>query len=114
MEAKERLALEIVERYHGKDKALRAKEYFDRVIRKKELPEEIPVYEIKDGEELWLPKILKDSGLVKSTSEARRLIIQGAVDVDGRTVKDPEQKFPPGDHLIRIGKRRFLRIRKGR
>ncbi len=110
MEAKERLAFEIVERYHGKEKAIRAREYFDRVIRKKDIPEDIPVYETKE-EELWLPKILKDSGLVKSTSEGRRLIIQGAVEVNNEVIKDPDRRFPAGEFLIRIGKRRFLRVK---
>lgn len=111
MEAKERLALEIVERYHGKEKAIKAKEHFDRVIRKKDMPEDIPVYEIKGAEELWLPKILKDSGLVKSTSEARRLIIQGAVEVNNEVIRDPDRRFPKGEFLIRVGKRRFLRVK---
>lgn len=111
MEAKERLSLEIVERYHGKEKALRAKEYFDRVIRKKDIPEDIPVHEIKGGEELWLPKVLKDSGLVKSSSEARRLIIQGAVEVNGEIIRDPDQRLPKGEYIIRVGKRRFLKVK---
>ncbi|MCX7793518.1 MAG: tyrosine--tRNA ligase [Thermodesulfovibrionales bacterium] len=112
LEAKERLALEIVERYHGRENALRAKEHFERVIRRKETPQDVPVYEIKGEDELWIPKILKDSGIVKSTSEARRLIIQGAVDIDGRTFTDPEQKLKPADYIIRIGKRRFLKVKK--
>lgn len=111
MDAKERLALEIVERYHGKEKAIRAKEYFDRVIRKKDIPEDIPVYEIKEEEGFWLPKILKDSGLVKSSSEARRLIIQGAVEVNNKVIRDPDLRLPIGQYLIRIGKRRFLRLK---
>lgn len=111
MEAKERLSLEIVERYHGKEKALRAKEYFDRVIRKKDIPEDIPVHEIKGEEELWLPKVLKDSGLVKSSSEARRLIIQGAVEVNGEIIRDPDQRLPKGEYIIRVGKRRFLKVK---
>lgn len=111
MEAKERLSLEIVERYHGKEKALKAKEYFDRVIRKKDIPEDIPVHEIKGGEELWLPKVLKDSGLVKSSSEARRLIIQGAVEVNGEIIRDPDQRLPKGEYIIRVGKRRFLKVK---
>ncbi len=111
MEAKERLSLEIVERYHGREKALKAKEYFDRVIRKKDIPEDIPVYEIKGEEELWLPKVLKDSGLVKSSSEARRLIIQGAVEVNGEIIRDPDQRLPKGEYIIRVGKRRFLKVK---
>lgn len=111
MEAKERLALEIVERYHGKEKALRAKEHFDRVIRKKEIPEEIPVYELRWEGEVWIPKLLKDSGMVKSTSEARRLIQQKAVEVNGKVIEDPDGKLGRGEYLFRIGKRRFLKVK---
>ncbi len=111
MDAKERLALEIVERYHGRERALRAKEYFDRVIRKKDIPEDIPLYEARCEEALWIPRLLKDSGILKSTSEARRLIEQKAIEINGEVITDPDAKLTEGEYLFRIGKRKFLRVR---
>ncbi len=113
MKAKEALALEITERYHGKDEALKAKEGFELVFRKKEVPDEIPVFKMAWEEELmWLPRILRLSGLAQSVSEARRLIEQGGVKIDGEKVKvsDVELKLPKGSYLIAVGKRRFLKI----
>ncbi len=114
MEAKERLAYELVERFHGHEAALRAKSHFETVFRKKDLPEDIPVYK-KTGwtEGIWLPRLMKEAGLTKSTSEARRLILQGGVEINGATVKDPETKLLPGEYLLKVGKRRFLKILPG-
>jgi tyrosyl-tRNA synthetase len=109
--AKENLALEIVERYWGKEAALKAKEEFDRIFKEKGIPEEIPVFELKwQEEDIWLPKIMKLSGLTKSTTEAIRLIQQGAVSVDDQKITDPQRVLKKGDYLIKAGKRRFLRI----
>jgi tyrosyl-tRNA synthetase len=113
MEAKERLAFELVERFHGKEAALKAKNHFDTVFRKKGLPEDIPVYK-KTGwtEEAGLLSLMKEAGLTKSTSEARRLILQGGVEINGSPVKNPDIKLQPGEYLLRVGKRRFLKIMK--
>src|SRR5208283_3120102 len=109
--AKEDLALELVERYWGREASIRAKEEFDNVFREKGVPEEIPVFELDwKNEGIWLPQIMKSSGLVTSTGEALRLIKQGAVSVDGLKVDDPGIKILNGIHLIRAGKRKFLRI----
>jgi tyrosyl-tRNA synthetase len=64
-----------------------------------------------DGDDLWLPQILRDTGLCKSTSEATRLIKQGGISVDGRKVTDTNVRLSPGEYLIKVGKRRFLRVR---
>jgi len=107
--AKEDLALEIVERYWGKEEAQKAKEEFDRVFREKELPEDIPEY--RTSRVTWLPQIMKDSALTKSTSEAIRLIRQGAVSVNGQRWTDPNKMLPTdGDYILKVGKRRFLRV----
>ncbi|MBF0506749.1 MAG: tyrosine--tRNA ligase [Nitrospirae bacterium] len=109
--AKEDLALELVERYWGKDAALRAKEEFDKIFREKGIPDEIPVFELHwDEESLWLPQILKTAGLVKSTGEAMRLTKQGAISIDEQKVSDPDIKITKGNYLIKAGKRKFLRI----
>ncbi len=109
--AKENLALEIVERYRGKDAALKAKEEFGHIFKDKGMPDEIPVFELKwEDEEMWVPKIMKLSGIVSSTSEAVRLIKQGGVLIDDQKCDNPDAKLKKGDYLFKAGKRKFLRI----
>ena len=124
--AKEDLALEIVERYCGKDKALKAKEEFERVHREKGLPDEIPetlnkmeiratlpplsVSATLEANINWLPQVMKNVGLVKSTSEAIRLIKQGGVKLNGSSVTDTKTMLQQGGHLIQVGKRRFHKV----
>src|SRR5208337_2708692 len=109
--AKEDLALELVERYWGKEAALHAKEEFEKIFKEKGVPDEVPVFELHwDEEVLWLPQILKTSGLVQSTGEAMRLIKQGAVSIDEEKVDDPNIKIAKGSYLIKVGKRKFVRI----
>jgi len=110
--AKENLAIEIVERYRGKDAAIHAKEEFDHVFKEKGIPDEIPVFELGwEEEDMWLPKIMKLSGLTNSTGEAIRLIKQGAVSVDDQKITDPQKTVKKGSYLIRTGKRKFLRVK---
>ncbi len=111
--AKEDLALEIAERYWDKDAALKAREEFETVFKDKGLPDDIPVFTVDDKEqEIWLPKIMKDSGLAKSTGEAMRLIKQGGVHIDNEKWIDPHKKLSAGqEHLLKVGKRRFLKLR---
>ncbi|MEO5356359.1 MAG: tyrosine--tRNA ligase [Nitrospirae bacterium YQR-1] len=108
--AKEALAMEIVERYHGKEEALRAKEDFDRVFKAKEIPADIPEVVITSPEAVWICKILKDNGMAASTSEAMRVIKQGGVKIDGRVVTDTNEKLSHGRYIISAGKRKFLKI----
>lgn len=111
-DAKESLAFEIVSRYHGKEHAERARENFIRLFRKREIPEEIETVEIKEeGQGVWLPKILKESGVIKSTSEAVRLIKQGGIRVNDEQIINPDIKLTAGEHIVRIGKRRFIKIK---
>lgn len=111
-EAKERLAMEIVERYWGRDEAVKAKEEFEHIFRDKGMPEEIPIFEFHwDGEEIWLPKLMKLTGLVSSTSEAVRLINQRAVVINDIKVIDPERKIPEGEYILKVGKRKFLKVK---
>jgi len=111
MEAKKALAHELVERYWGRDEADQAAAEFHKVFSNRGLPDDIPVYNVTLEEELWLPGIMKESGIVKSTGEAMRLIRQGGVSVDGEKWPSPDKKLPSGEHLLKVGKRRFLRIR---
>ncbi|MEC4686135.1 MAG: tyrosine--tRNA ligase [Nitrospirota bacterium] len=110
--AKEALALELVGRYWGMDAALRAQEEFERVFKEKQLPDDIPEMAVTwNNEDIWLPQVLKEGGLCKSTGEAMRLIKQGGVWINDRRVVDPQERLPEGEYIIKVGKRRFLKIK---
>lgn len=110
-DAKESLAFEIVERYHGRKLAERARENFVKLFRKREIPEEIETIEVNDeGEGVWLPKVLKEKGVIKSTSEAVRLIKQGGIRVNETQIDNPDIKLKSGEYVVKIGKRRFIKI----
>lgn len=109
--AKENLAMEIVERYWGKEAAIHAKEEFDHIFKEKGVPNEIPVFQLQwEEEEMWLPKIMKLSAIAPSTGEAMRLIKQGAVQIDHQKISDPNIKLRKGNYLIKTGKRKFVKI----
>ncbi|MGB7911411.1 MAG: tyrosine--tRNA ligase [Desulfobaccales bacterium] len=111
-QVKEELALELVARYHGKEAALEAARQFARIFRDKGLPEEIEEVELlAAGSKLWLPKAMVDAGLAGGTSQARRLITQGGVQVDGEKVTDANLELAAGkSYLLKVGKRRFRRV----
>ena len=102
-------AEEIVARFHGAGEARRAREAFIAQFSKREVPEGIPEAEVAPGR-IFLPKVLKEAGLVKSTSEARRLIAQGAVRLDGERVGAEEIEFSGPEAVLKVGKRRYLRL----
>jgi tyrosyl-tRNA synthetase len=110
MEAKKALGVEIVDRYHGKGAGENAKKEFENIFREKGRPDDIPVFKLEDSKDIWLPGIMKSSGLTKSTGEAIRLMKQGAVSIDGEKWTDPDKNVPAGEHLLKVGKRRFLKI----
>src|SRR5262249_48423427 len=111
MQAKLALARFIVTRSHGEDAARAAEEHFARVVREGREPEEIPEAPLPDGDPVHLPKVLADTGLAASTSEARRLIGQGAVKIDGAVVTDLDVPRERLNHaVLQVGKRRFLRL----
>ena len=109
---KHELAFVVTELYHGREKAEAARAHFERVFIHKDKPEDIVEHRIESsGEPVWLAGLLRDMGLVKSSSEATRLIKQGAVYVNDRRISDPDHKLEPfGETLLRVGKRRFARI----
>jgi tyrosyl-tRNA synthetase len=111
MDAKLALARWIVRRSHGEEAADRAEAHFTRVVREGEAPEEVPEHALPDGDPVHLPAVL-GSAFGLSTSEARRLIAQGAVRVDGQAVSDLDQpRERLADALVQAGKRRFVRLR---
>ena len=113
MEAKKRLASEVVDRFCGAGEGAKARTEFEKVFSKKDMPGDIPVVEVAwEGEKMRLAKIIALAGAAKSNSEARRLIQQGAVEVDQRPVKDVDAELSSsGEHILRVGKKRFLKIR---
>lgn len=108
-DAKLRLAYIIVSQYHNSYEAEKAKEEFERVFSKRELPTEVETFQIHSGK-IYLPKFLKELGIVKSSSEAKRLLSQRAIDVNKRTVETEELDLAPGEYIFRIGKKRFFKL----
>lgn len=109
MEAKKRLASAIVEEYHDAAAAARARRAFESKFQRHEIPADAPVFRI--AEDLWVCELMKQLQFASSTSEARRLLSQGAVRVDGETVTDADFHFVPGTHkVLEVGKRRVARI----
>lgn len=108
-DSKRLLGRTLVELYYDKDQANKAEEHFDRVIVNKNIPDIMPEYHVKS--EMLIVDILYSSEMVKSKSEARRLISQGAVSIDGEKIIDVSFMLSkkPGS-VIKIGKRRFLKI----
>ncbi|MCZ7662074.1 MAG: tyrosine--tRNA ligase [Thermoleophilia bacterium] len=116
-QAKRDLARRIVELYHGPQAAQEAGAHFDRVFKQKELPEdvvevELPAEAVVEGG-VWLPRVLTLIGVTASNGEARRLIEQGGVKIDGQLVDPLRLDLTPEElhgRVIQCGKRRFVRI----
>lgn len=107
-DAKMKLAHEIVSIFYSEQEALAAEEAFVRLFQQKETPEEMPEYEMPLGASVM--DVLTGAGLVSSKSEARRLIDQKGVRLDGETLVRSDEVFPhPG--VLQVGKRRFLRVK---
>ncbi|MDD4894520.1 MAG: tyrosine--tRNA ligase [Candidatus Omnitrophica bacterium] len=109
-EAKLNLAENITRQYHGKDAAEKARQAFEQVFSKGELPEDIPVYKLKKHNSTIIDIIL-DSGLTASKNEARRLIQQGGVSLDAERL-DKEDMVIDREGILKVGKRRFLKLVK--
>ena len=112
-DVKFRLAEELVARFHDGQAAQRSKEAFISRFQKGAMPDDMPDVELPphDGGALPIANLLKGAGLVKSTSEALRMIGQGAVRVDGQKVEDRALALAVGtSHVYQVGKRRFARV----
>ena len=111
--AKAELAKEIVARYHGPETARAAEEQFELVHKRREVPEDVEQRKVSrdaGADAVPLAKTLAQLGLAASGSEARRLIAQGGVSVEGERVSDPNAKLSPGVYLLKVGKRKFTRV----
>jgi len=119
-DAKSLLAREIVKEYFGESKAEEVEKEFIKVFREKKAPSDVPEFEVpanlidEEGKVL-LVELVFSSGLVSSKSEAKRLITQNAVKIEGKVINDPYQKVEIKEgEILKIGKRRFVKIKKGK
>ncbi len=109
-DVKMELAREIVSIFHGEEAAQQAEAHFVRVFQQRELPEDMPTWKV-DGP-TPVVDIIHAAGLTKSKGEARRLIRQGGIRLDGEKIADTEFVFTPDgkEHVLRVGRRKFLRV----
>jgi tyrosyl-tRNA synthetase len=110
--AKVNVAMKIVERYHGNDAAVASFEEFERMFVKKDLPDEIEEVKIEvDSSEQSLVDVIAMTNMTPSKGEARRMVQQGAVSVDGEKVSDVYAKIDFSQpRIIKVGKRKFLKV----
>lgn len=114
---KSKLGREIVKMYYNEEEADKVEREFEKVFKKKELPDEIPVFyvpasDLKDGK-IWICNLLNKTSFVESKSSARRLIQQGAVEIDGQRILEVDHQIDliqRKEIVIKVGKRRFGKI----
>jgi tyrosyl-tRNA synthetase len=112
MESKKTLARELVARFYDEAGALQAENDFVQQFKQKEVPDDIDVVTIATTEPVWICRLLSDAGLTKSNGEARRLVQQGGVKMDGEKIDNPDLAVgPDGEIVLQAGKRRFARIK---
>jgi len=109
MQLKIRLAKEIVAQFHGPEAAPKAEGHFARVIRRKEAPEEAPLFYTFSGDTVAIDDLLIAKNLVKSRGEAKRLLEQGGVKLDGRKLSKNVIEGRDGS-ILKVGKRRFVKL----
>ena len=106
------LAEEIIERFHSKEDAENAKNNFLDRFQKGAKPKDIETFSISLDDDIAIGNLLKESGLVQSTSEAMRLVKQGAVKINDEKIDDPKLSIEKNQELlVQVGKRRFLKIK---
>ena len=113
MDAKMRLAQEVVSDFHGPDAGRKAADNFQRVFRDRQAPEEAPVQKVARGTSQKLTALLVELKLAPSKSEAERLIKQGGVEIDSVSVEDPRKVVDLSksrEFLLRAGKKKFVRV----
>ncbi len=112
MDAKKRLAFEIVNRYHGYTKAKEASEYFLKLFNKKEIPDDLEHVEVSIcSDTIWICRLLKDIGMASSNSEVKRLIKQGAVKIEGEKITNENLELKKGfSGIVRVGKKKIKKV----
>ena len=113
--AKVALAKEIVERFHGVEAGRHAEDHFEQVHGRRETPEDVAEVALPLAGQASLPlaAALADAKLASSRSEARRLVAQGGVTVNGERATDPQAPLARGEYLVKVGKRHFAKLRVG-
>jgi len=111
-DVKKQLAKMIIADFHSKEDAEKAEEEFERVFAKKQLPDDMPEINLQAGEYPFA-RFLADNKLAASASEAKRLIKQGGVSINGEKISDPSYIFKPekGEYVVKVGKRRFAKVK---
>ena len=113
MQLKKRLARDITGQFHGQEKTSKAENYFQRVVQRKEAPEDAEEYPLPAtlgrDQANAIPDLLVGASVARSRSEAKRLISQGAVEVDGRNVNTEHVEIHEGS-IIKVGRRRFIKL----
>ena len=109
--AKEALAYEMVSRYHDEKSAQEARQGFNAVFAGGGAPDDAPAYTCQSGEASIPPVFLEAAGLVQSRSAARRLIKEGALSINSLRCEDAQTPLTPGEYIVKLGKKRFLRLR---
>ena len=105
------LAMEMVERFHSKIASQGALEHFEKVVSRKEVPDDLPEVAIPKADSLWLPKLLVDLKFCASTSEGKRMVAQGGVKIDSQVVQS-ENFVPKADtFVLQCGKRKYARLK---
>ncbi len=111
--SKHELAWTLTKMYHGFEKANQARAHFEKTVIQKDLPDEMPEFVFTAASDHGILDVIKETGFVPSNSEARRLIIQGGVTLDGEKISDPQYRFEQesdAEHVLKVGKRKFARL----
>ncbi len=114
MQVKSDLAFEVVEDFHGRAAAAEAREHFSRVFQRREEPEEMPEFRLASASPVPLAEVIAQVQFAPSKSEARRLVKQGGVSIDGKRIGDPAFTIDPTrmpSFVLRVGRLKFGRIR---
>jgi tyrosyl-tRNA synthetase len=112
VEIKKTFAVEIVARFHGEEAGIEARQGFENQFKKGQIPDDIDEVSLTvDKEGIAIANLLKDSGLTISTSEALRMIKQGAVKIDGEKIADKNLRIMADEqHIFQVGKRKFSKV----
>lgn len=113
MDLKRRLAREIITMYHSSDAARAAEDEFNKIFQRKEIPSEVEEFQVTNKDKMWIIQLLTESGTCSSSSEARRMVQQGAVYLDSKRINDVNEEITIDNEMIlKVGKRKFLKIVK--
>ena len=114
MDLKKRLASELVTQFHDSEAARSSEQHFEQTVQRKEVPEDVETFVLPKESDLGqtrLSRVLVDANMAASSAEARRLIDQGAVQVDGRKIEsDSSAGFLKPESIVRVGRQRMVRL----